>query len=338
MKRIHIAMAMLLLIVGARTALAAQPIYRNNVLTARHELVPGTHVRIVPPAGGVASSLFRGYEIVSRMITIRIEERLGVAFARTEETLTASALAAGGIKLNDSAKVTLNGSPALLLYCTVEGAEAEGYENTGLLIFAFGNDSLSSLIYGRYRPDDRGARELVQNAMLSAILETGSQAQETGGGYRVSTAGTSLKFVAEASMVRYFTVDGKPVPVDQLDDAMYTTMQRNQLVPDSDREDFANRLMEQYLSNHEHTIVSRQGVSYTGLQGIEIVAEFSGATRRRRTASGATRNVTMPGVGYQVVLFDPKGVAYVFNGIAVRDAQNYLAQFRKITGTFQLTK
>lgn len=318
----------------AGSAFAAQPIYRNNVLTAQHVLVPGTHVRIVPPSGARSATSFRGFEIVQRQIQIRIEERMGLSFQQTVGALTPVALGGDGITVQDSSKVTLNGNPALLLYCSTIAGEGDRQE-IGLLIFAFGDENVSSLIYGAYPLTDKGAVALLRNSLLTAILQTEAQPPNAGGGYRISAEGTAMKFVGEASMVRHFTVGGKPLS-SELEDALYTSAQRSQQVPQAEWGAFADQAMEQYMSNYEHTVASKRSVSYAGLQGFETIADFQGAKRRDRTASGAMRYRVMPGKAYQVILFDPKGVVYTFNGIAVRDADSYLSQFKAITGTFQL--
>ena len=337
MKRLFVILTIIFLAAFASAAPAAQPIYRNNVLTAQHVLVPGTHVRIVPPSGAKAATSFRGFEIESRKIQIRIEERMGMPYQQVAGTLTPSALEADGIKVQDSSKVTLNGNPALLLYCSIKAGEGENQQDSGLLIFAFGDSEISSLIYGSYPLTDKGAVGLIRNALLSAIFQSGGQSPNAGGGYALSSEGTSLKFIGETSMVRYFTVGGKQVS-SQLEDALYTSSQRNQQVPQAEWSAFADKAMEQYMSNYEYTIASKRSIAYAGLQGFDSIADFQGARRRDRTASGATRYRTLPGKGYQVILFDPKGVVYTFNGIAVRDADSYLSQFRGITGTFRLTK
>lgn len=338
MRRLFIiAVTAILLAALAGISSAAQPIYRNNVLTAQHVLVPGTHVRIVPPSGARAATAFRGFEIESRKIQIRIEERMGVSYQQAASALTAAALQADGITLQDSSKVTLNGNPALLLYCSTKVGEGENQADVGLLIFAFGDNSVSSLIYASYPATDKAAVGLLRNSLVTAIFQATPQAPNSGGGYTLSSDGTSLKFVGETSMVRYFTVGGKPVS-NELEDAMYTSSQRTQPVPAAERGSFADQAMEQYMSNYEYTISSKRAISYAGLQGFETIADFKGARRRDRTASGATRYRSLPGKGYQVVLFDSKGIVYSFNGIAVRDADSYLAQFRRITGTFQVTK
>jgi hypothetical protein len=72
---------------------------------------------------------------------------------------------------------------------------------------------------------------------------------------------------------------------------------------------------------------------------LETIAEFEGAAKKIRTSSGALVNRPAKGKGYQVVLFDDdEGRVFIFNGIAVRDADSYASQFARITSTFAIKK
>lgn len=328
-RMMHLSLFTILFMLSANVVFAGAPIYKSNVLTAQHVSVQGTHVAVIPPSGSKPASLFRGFEIPSRNITYQIIERMGVPYKETEGTLTAQALEAEGITLLDSSKVTLNNDPAILLTCTKKQNE----EEMGLLIFAFGGNNLSTLIYGSYPLTDKSAAGTIRNSMLSAIFQPQQQKENTGGDYKLSSAGTAFEFAGEASRVRYYTVEGKKVS-NNVEDAVYTASVLMQEVPQGEQQRFAENAMTRYMSSYEHTILSRKNISYGGLSGIEIVADFKGATRRDRTASGGTVNRTVPGKGYQVMLFDNRlGRIYVFNGIAVKDADNYLAQFMRITSS-----
>jgi len=334
MKRLPAALGAVLLAVTASAAFAATAVHRGNVLTAQHVQVPGTHIKLVPPSGARLSSSFRGFEITGRRIQIRIEERMGVSYRQAAAGLTARALEDDGIRVRDRGDVMLNGSPAQMIFGTIQSED--GNTEVGLVLFVLGDDSLSTLIYGTYPAEDRSAASMLRESLLSAIFGTGGGAPSAGGGYSLSAAGTSFGFVGEASNTRYFTVGGKQMPAE-LDDAVFTSAQINAQVRAEQRGSFSDKAMEQFMTNYEYTLSSKQSVSYGGLQGIETVADFAGARRQRKTASGATRVRNLPGKGYQVILFAPNGNVYTFNGIAVRDADGYLSQFRRIMGTFQLT-
>jgi hypothetical protein len=80
-------------------------------------------------------------------------------------------------------------------------------------------------------------------------------------------------------------------------------------------------------------------VNFGGLPGIETIAEFDGATRRTRTASGAQVRRQIKGKAYQTILFDEnEGKIYIFSGSATNDADSYISQFSKITSTFALIR
>lgn len=343
MRRTIIANAILILLLAASVCQAAPQVYKSNVLTAQHVVAPGTHVAIVPPRGAVQSKEFRGFELASRGIVIEIVERMGASYASSEAKLTADALAQEGIKVLDTTKVTLNEKPATLLTCTAawdaaEGeAAAAGAEERGLLLFVLGNERLTTYLYGYYSLDDRSAVNTVRTSLLSAIFQTGQQRENDGGGYTLSSAGTSLKFAGEASQTRYYTVGGVPVGAE-VESAIYSATTLTDNASAAERRGYAKKALERYLSSYDFEILGEQQISVGGLQGIELTAGFEGAVRRSRTSSGGTVRRSMPGRGYQAILFGSGGRVYVFQGVAVRDAELHLSEFKRITSTFTLQK
>ena len=343
MRKTVVANAILILLLSVSVCQAAPQVYKSNVLTAQHVVVLGTHVAIVPPQGAVQSKTFRGFELASRGIVIEIVEKMGVSFASSEGKLTADILAQEGIKLLDTTKVTLNERPAVLLTCTAAwdvaegGAASTGTDERGLLLFVLGNEQLTTYLYGYYSLDDRSAVNTIRTSLLSAIFQTGQQRENEGGGYTLSSAGTSFKFAGEASLSRYYTIGGVPVN-DTVDSAVYSATMLKDTVPAAERKSYAQKAFERYLSSYDFEILNEQQVSVGGLQGIELTAGFEGAVRRSRTSSGGTVRRSMPGRGYQTVLFGGGGQVYVFQGVAVRDAELYLSEFKRITSTFTLQK
>ena len=343
MRKTIIANAVLILLLAVSACQAAPQVYKSNVLTAQHVVVPGTHVAIVPPQGVAQSKTFRGFELASRGVVIEIVEKMGVSYASSEAKLTADALAQEGIKVLDTTKVTLNEKPATLLTCTAawdvdgDAASAAGAEERGLLLLVLGSEQLTTYLYGYYSLDDRSAVNTIRTSLLSAIFQSGQQRENSGGGYTLSSAGTAFKFAGEASMTRYYTIDGVPAS-ESVDNAMYAATMLTDTVSAAERKAYAQKALERYLSSYEFEILSEQQISVGGLQGIELTAGFEGATRRDRTASGGMVRRSMPGRGYQAVLFGSGGRVYVFQGVAVRDAELYLSEFKRITSTFTLQK
>ena len=324
----------------ACAAHAGPQIYKSNVRTASHVAVPGTHVAVVPPAGSAPAVNFRGFEIESRRIVYEIVER-ATPYSAVEPTLTAEGLLGEGIEVLDVTKVVLNEAPATLVTGVKkagEGDDSAEAEDAGVLLFVFGNERLTASIYGYYPASDRSAASLLRTSMLSAILET-DQKENAGGAYTLSTAGTSFEFAGEVNYTRRYRLN---VPNAQNEGdgqvALYTATMLHRVVPAAERAKFAEETFASFLSSYEFTASGNRNVSYGGLSGIELTSDFEGGTRRDRTASGGIVRRPVPGKGYQVVLFDASGRTFVFQGIALRDVETYLAQFRKITATFALTK
>jgi hypothetical protein len=321
---------------------SAAAISKSNILTAKHVAVSGTHVAVVPPQGAVPSSSFIGFELPSRNITYRIVEKINAPFEESASFLTAEGLAADGIELAESSPVTLNGKRAKLISGRLVSKEADessysgerGGDETGVLLLALGDDRLTVLMYGYYPMSDRSAAALLQNSMLSTILRQGQGVSS--GGYSISAAGTSFVFVDEASSTRYYTVDGVP-PRDWVKSALYTATRSFQDVSAEQRAALVDNTMAMYLSAYEFDISSRGEISFAGLKGLEIIADFESEPRKIKTASGGRTKRRVPGKAYIAVLFGD-GVLYTFSGMAVKNSESYLRQFRKITSTFAILK
>jgi hypothetical protein len=337
-KRVSTAIAVLLIVICAAGPLeAGARIYRRNSLTSRHITPKGAHVALIPPSGGTPSAEFIGFEIQSRGIEYRIIERM-TPYKSSEGLLTKEALEADGIIAEDISPVNLNERPATLIIGKVKDKQGDEdpAEKTAVVLFVLGNERLTISIYGYYPAGDKSAASMLRNSVLTAVLEPNKKSDSIGG-YSILANGTSLKLYDEVSSTKYFTIDGNP-PSDNVAAAIFTSTKLQQDVPDGERANFADKSMERYLSSYEFTITSRRDVTLGGLRGIEIVAEFPGAERRDRTASGGIVTRTRTAKAYQTTLFGNDGSIYSFSGITVTDVDSYIQQFRKITSTFKLTK
>jgi hypothetical protein len=306
---------------------AGATIYKNNVLTASHVTVAGTHVAVAPPRKAVLSETFRGFEFPDGSGKLEIMES-GASYSETEGTLTPEGVESLGVLFRDKSRVVLNGSPAVL----IDGTSAAD-ENMGVFLLVLGNDSLTVYIYGFYPDGDKPAASAMKNSLLSCVFNSG-RVGKASSEYTLSTAGTSLIFVDEVGSTRYFTPDGKPF-ADSAQIAFFTATATADSVPAEAMKAYASAAMEKYLSEYEYTMVSEHSVSYGGLQGTEVIAEFDGASRRVHTFSGANVRRTRKGKAYQALLFDEDdGKIYIFSGLAIYDADSYVSQFARISSTF----
>lgn len=326
------------LLLGAGLSSAGPQVYKSNVLTASHVAVPGTHVAVVPPPGAVPAVNFRGFEIEARGIVYEISEQ-AAAYSEAEAALTAERLLEDGIEALDITKVLLNERPATLVSGRKKANPSAGEtEDSGLVLFVLGSEKLTTSIYGYYPASDRSAANLLRTSMLSAIFEP-AQRENAGGAYTLSAAGTSFRFAEEVNGTRRYLPDGPAGENENApQSALYTATMLRRDVPEAERAKFAEDTFASYLSSYKYTVSSSRGVLYGGLSGIELTADFEGAARRSRTAAGGVVRRSVPGKGYQTVLFDPPGRLFVFQGLTLRDAEAILTQFRNITATFTLTK
>jgi hypothetical protein len=314
-------------------AWAGPKVYRNNVLTAQHVAVPGTHVMVVPPSGSKPSSSFAGFEIEARGIRYEITET-SAPYARTAPTLTTEGLGAEGVNAKDISDVDLNGSPARIIQGTATDSQGE---EAGIVMFVFGNERFSVFVRGYYQQTDGAASNLLRNSMLSAIIAS-AQEKSTVEAYTISTAGTEFKLADEVGGTKHFTVGGQPYS-STLKDAIYSGASFSNAISPEEQAGFADKAAEQFLSQYEYAIINRRNVSYGGLPGIEITADVQGNFRLDRTASGGNVRRPIPARGYIAVLFDPDSdMVYSFTGIAVQNAESYLSQFVRMTSTFSRPK
>ncbi|MDR3164216.1 MAG: hypothetical protein LBU13_01395 [Synergistaceae bacterium] len=331
------ALSLLAVFVLGGAAHAGAAIYKNNVLTASHAAVAGTHVAVIPPGKAVLSETFRGFEFPDGNGRIEISENDKVSYSDSESTLTPEGLQSLRISFRGKSPVVLNGSPAVL----IDGISAAD-ASMGVFLLALGNDRMTVYIYAFYPDGDQAARKAMKNSLLSCIFNP-ARVGSISAGYTLSTAGTSLKFVDEVGSTRYFTPDGKPAG-DTVETAFFTSAAADDIVPPEGRKAYADAAMKKYLSAYEHTIVSERSVSYGGLQGTETIAEFEGIPRRVRNAGKAagaakTRKIARKCKAYQVLLFDEdEGKIYIFSGLALYDTDSYLSQFERISSTFMKGK
>lgn len=328
--------AVVLLIFLSRigVAYAGSPIIKNNVRTASHVILPGTHVAMVPPAGASPSGSFTGFELPDGVSQIQISERSGISYGEIERTLTPQGVEQYGISFAGKSPASFGGVKGTL----VSGALISNGD-LGALLLVLGDDRISALIFGLYPIGDNAAETAVRNSLLSCIFSS-SSVKSASGSYSLSSSGTSLQFYDEVGSTRYFTVGGKPTG-GTLDDALYTSTTANESVmPDPEtRKSYAASAMERFMSSYDFSVKSTRSVKYGGISGLETIAEFEGPVKRSRTSSGGWINKPTVGKGYQVVLFDDDdGRVFIFSGIAVRDVDSYASQFARITSTFAIKK
>jgi hypothetical protein len=313
-------------------ASAGSQIYRNNVLTAQHIAVPGTHVAVIPPGGAKPSSEFNGFEIEARGIRFVIRER-ATPYSDVAGTLTPEGLETEGIRVSDISDVNLNGKPAKLIL----GKSGEADEERAVVVFVIGNESITIYLWGYYPETDKSAVNLLRNSMLSAIIEP-KQKEKGTPSYTLSTVGTNFKLVDEISGTRRFTLDSATYQ-GNTGDAVYSSSSFSQEVPQEGRAEFVDNAAEKYLSQYKYKIESKRDINLGGLPGIEVIADLEGGVRVDRTASGGTVRRPVPAKGYLAVLFDPSSdMVYSFTGIAVKNAENFLSQFIRITSSFAKSK
>lgn len=319
-----IASAMLCALCGSGADAASQ-IYKNNVQTASHVELKGTRVMIVPPRDSSPMARERGFEIRERGIKIEVES-VGAPYAEAAKTLSQEELKKRGIELKSTTQVMLNGAPALL-------AEGEVGDGGAALVLALGDSRESAVLYAVYPVRDAASDRLVRNSLLSVIFAPPKRVAEDRELYELQVAGTDFEYDGETNYTRRYR-NKKDEPAE----FSSTVIFRN--VAPQDRHKFAEDAVSDALGRREHTLTSVRSVSYAGMQGIEITADYDAGVRHARTSTGARVKRSVPGELYQLVLFGQPGTqrgVFIMRGTASMNNDRYITQFRRIAGSIRLT-
>ena len=319
-----------LLLFGA--ADAGSTIYQNNVKTAQHVFAPGAKVAIIPPSGSRVSQKIVGFDLASGGGTISFTERAG-SYADNVGSYTKDSFGSRGYTLQDTTNVVLNGQPARLfklLY--VEDQEGKEF---GVWMLVLGDSKRMITVEGRYPKENTSLGNTIKRALLSSFLQT-AQPENASGGFSVSTQGTEFRFAEDVAGVRYYTTDGQPVP-NPISRAVFSIGKRNANVEDKEKRlAYSMELLTAGLENKSFSIQSQNPITLAGLQGYEIMCRIDGV--RLNSGKGFSKARVVKGGIYQVTLFDASGTVYVMQGMAVREAMQYMSQFKSIAASFKLSK
>ena len=319
-----------LLLFGA--ADAGSTIYQNNVKTAQHVFAPGAKVAIIPPAGSRVSQKIVGFDLASGGGTIAFSERAG-AYADHIGGYTKEYFGSRGYTLQDTSNVVLNGQQARL-FKLLHTEEQEGKE-FGVWMLLLGDSKRLITVEGRYPKENTSLGNTIKRALLSSFLQT-AQPENASGGFSVSTQGTEFRFAEDVAGVRYYTTDGQPVP-NPIKRAVFSIGKRNANVEDKEKRlAYSMELLTAGLENKSFSIQSQNPITLAGLQGYEIMCRIDGV--RLNSGKGFSKARVVKGGIYQVTLFDASGTVYVMQGMAVREAMQYMSQFKSIAASFKLSK
>lgn len=321
-----------LLFLYGTVAGAASAIYQNNVKTAQHVFAPGAKVAIIPPSGSRVSQKIAGFELPSAEATISFSERAG-SYDTNVAGYTKEFFGNRGYTLQDTTNVVLNGQQARL-FKLLYVDDKEGKE-LGVWMLVLGDSKRTITLEGRYPKQNAPVGDIIRRALLSSFLQVG-QPENASGLFSVSTQGTDFRFVEDIAGVRYYTTDGQPVPTP-IKRAVFSVGKRNTSVEDKEKRlAYSMELLTANLENKSFVIQSQNPIVLAGLQGYEIICSVDGA-RMNSGGSGFSKARVLKGAIYQVTLFDASGAVYIMQGVAVREAMNYMSQFKSIASSFKLS-
>ena len=311
---------------------AASTIYQNNVKTAQHVFAPGAKVAIIPPSGSRTSQKVMGFELASAEATISFSERAG-SYDTSIGGYTKEYFGNRGYTLQDTTNVVLNGQQARLLKLLyVDDKEGKEF---GVWMLLLGDSKRTITLEGRYPKQSTSVGDAIKRALLSSFLEVG-QPENAPGLFSVSTQGTDFRFAEDIAGVRYYTTDGQPAPTP-IKRAVFSVGKRKTSVEDKEKRlAYSMELLTANLDSKSFVIQSQNPITLAGLQGYEITCSVDGA-RIKSGGGGFSKARVLKGAIYQVTLFDASGAVYIMQGVAVREAMNYMSQFKSIAASLKLS-
>lgn len=315
-----------LFLCGVQAADAEPTIYRNNVKTAQHVFAPGAKVAIIPPAGSRASQKFIGFELAADA-SITFSEKAG-SYDSSIGGYGKESFGNRGYTLQDTTNVVLNGQPARLFKLLYVDDKEE--KEFGVWMLILGDPKRTITLEGRYPKQSASAGDTIKRALLSSFMQV-AQPENASGLFSVSVQGTDFRFAEDVAGVRYYTTDGQPVP-NPIKRAAFTVGKQNKIVESEKRQAFSLELLTSSLEVKSYTIQSQNPIALAGLQGYEIICSVDGTKTR---SGGFSKSRVIKGGIYQVTLFDSSGGVYIMQGVAVREAMNYMAQFKSIAASFK---
>ncbi len=291
--------------------LVALPAAAQSGLTS----VPGTAVRLVPPASFAPASRFPGFQNATTGATIMVTEIPG-PFADVTSGMTRENLATRGMTLTSRAEVTVAGHTGLLLGLN-QSAGGVPYRKW---MVVFGTPSASVLVTATFREASADAEsEPLRRAVLSAQWTPTAPGVVSLEGLPFRLGPTpSFAIATRVGNNVILTLGGRALPRPPGEPFVVVGAALSR-VEVSDRASFARRRVQQTASAVD--ITPRPGAELTvaGHPGYEL------------TATARDEDTNAPMVIYQTVVFHGGGYTLVQGLLPAAAAEGLLTELRALT-------
>lgn len=288
----------------------------NNQITPDYQEIRGSKVSMIPPNGFKAATTFLGFQEVNTNSSVLVLD-VPKSFAEVSSGLTTENLLKQRVLVEQSARITLNGLPAIL----IKGEQTVSEILFRKYILVVGTEKETIIINGIAPKSDLSLDEMIKTALLSTVYDANKVLTPLDSvDFEIDILGTDFVFAKNMSNMLVYNRDGK-MPSELADKASFVIAKGFSKTPITDKKTFAtNRI--KALPVQVKKIISIVPLEINGLNGFEV------------TADGVNRKTGQNEQAYQVMLFIDDSY-YILYGSSVGNFKNNLAVFKKLAQTFK---
>lgn len=289
----------------------------NNTLNSNYQEVRGSKVSMIPPPGFAVATTFLGFQEAKTKSSILVLD-VSKSFSEISSGLTVESLFKQGVRVEQSAAITLNGIPALF----IKGEQTVAETIFMKYILVLGTEKETLIINGIAPISEIPLDEMIKNSLLSTIYDANKVLSPLDSvDFHINTLGTNYVFAKLMSNMLIYNLDGK-IPSESKAKESFVVAKGFSKEPITDTKAFAiNRI--KTLPVQIQKIYSVLPIEINGLNGFEIYAE------------GVNRKTGVKEQAYQVLLY-AKDSYYILFGSAQNNFKNNLEVFKKLAKSFKL--
>ena len=286
-------------------------------LTAKHQLIAGTNLYLVPPPTFGASVNFKGFQNPDDQTSMIMVMEIPGPFAEVTEGFDPEVMHSRGMELREKDEIRIGNFDGYLL--TIDQVANGLVFSKHLLVY--GDESATTLINGVFLQDSVRLGRQVKSSILSAFVDTNL----------VPDPRAALRFTLDekAGDLQFFSVVGNGMllnrdlktPTESPDKATLIADKSFAQVEIGDQKTFCINRLQQFPGNF--SLLEEKGlrpVEIDALPGYELFA-----------ASNEDESEEV----YQVILFDESGDYYIFVGSYLKGNDRALADIKKVIRTFR---
>ena len=299
------------------TFLSSQVINDFTAATDNHQLIEGTNVYLVPPAGFVVSENFKGFQKPDDQTSMIMLMEIPGPINEVTRGFTKELMATRGMELLRKDSVRIGNLTGFLIEMN---QSANGMTFTKTLV-VYGNEETSSIVNGISLKDSVQITEQIGQSIKSLFVNEELTINPRDGlSFTLDEKAGDLKFVSVVGNAILLNRTGV-IDANDLDQVSLIVDKAFQLVDISDQKEFCLSRLEQYPEPYElHRGKKLASVKLDNLNGYELHA-----------INSENENESI----YQLVLFPEGGGYFLFLGDYPTKDKEALQQIKKVIDTFR---